>query len=390
MQKFFFQAVTAEGKHISGTMEGEDEAAVREKLGNAKLAILDIEDFDPSKHIDASLQVFEFAGHNVEGKVIKGTIESPEAYEAYKKLRIEYSLTVDFLVPAEWSEEQKQAAKTQGIDPEFEKRLFAEGKKVKKEVSERDKLQADNQKMIDRALETRQKEAELIRAEISNLVNQVNQMLEEQKEFIDPVKRRNIEKQLDLLSRIKYSNATNHLKKLIERLFQDLMSGDLFINKTEVHADDLPQYEEAKEKVHFFAHNSRIHMKSKIREIQLIATGLSADEIKKQLESWEISRVIQTIIYFSFVFFVLIALISVLIAGILNIVGLGELWDIIFYSYSFWYIFGIAFFVTLFFGLDFEIKWRRTIHKYYFKGGITIAFVLLYTLNSQGLFLWTL
>lgn len=390
MTKFFFQAVTADGKNISGSLEAPDEKAVRAKLSAAKMAVLGIEVFNPEIHQNANMTVFEFSGINLEGKPIKGTIEAEDEYAAFKKLRLEYNLSLTYLVESMLEETQKASKMQQGVDPEMEKKLESESKKIKNELSARDKLRQDNQRMIDKALESRGKESKIIQDEITNLISEVTKVLETNKPFIDPVKRRSIEKQLDVLSRIKFSNSVDHLKKLTEKIFKDLMDPDLFLKKEEVHADNHEQYDAAMGNVRTFTSGFRDRVHQRLRAIQLSFGGMSADEIRKKMETWALSKIIYTIVYFSFVFLSLLCAVALIVSFILQFVGMEAFWGIFFESFIFWFFFGLSLLVSIFFAVDLEIPWPKPIIKYL---GLSFIFGLLflaYGINSPGIFPWTI
>ncbi len=390
MQKFFFQAVTVDGKQISGTMEGTDEVAVREKLANAKMAVLDVVVFDPVVHQNANQMVFDFVGTNLEGKPVTGTIESENLYEAYKKLRLEYNLDLSSLVDSTLSEAEKDSARALGISLEMEEQLKNENKHIKRELSNKDRLRNENQALITNALKSKEEESKIIQEEITNLITEVNSLLQKNKAFIDPVKRREIESQLDLLSRIKYSNAVDHLKNLSEKLFKTLLADDLFLEKSEIHESEQANYDLAISDVHGYAKEVKQNINRKFREIQLQIAGLSPDEIKKKLGSWGIGKIIRTTIYFSFVFFLILALIIFVAGFIASLLGWGMIYEVLMPSYLFWYFVGLSFLIVLFFGIDLEIEWKSSLHEVLFKILVFGLIFILYSLNSQVLFLWTL
>ncbi len=84
MGKFYFQAVTRDGKTVSGSVIADIETEARTKLAQNGLAILSVSDKTPTKDKNSDITLFYFKAINQEQKKVHGTIEALDRYDAYK------------------------------------------------------------------------------------------------------------------------------------------------------------------------------------------------------------------------------------------------------------------------------------------------------------------
>ena len=59
-------------------------------------------------------------------------------------------------------------------------------------------------------------------AQIDLVCKEVNDLLEKNKDFIDVKHRKDIEKKIDLLTRLKRSNSISHLQEMTNRIMEEL------------------------------------------------------------------------------------------------------------------------------------------------------------------------
>ncbi len=236
MTKFYFQAVTTEGKQISGHIEAENLEAARGKLGESKLSILTLEEkTDQFSTTKEGFSVFQFEGLNDQHKTVKGTIEAIDRYAAYKKLRVSYKLEVFYLVEKNLDAAQKAQLQKQGIEKELEDKLIMELRLEERKNSKKKKRKkSDTNAELKKAVESNEKERQFIVDKIDGVLAEVVPLLEENSEYIDPNKKREIETRIDLLVRLKHSNSVDHLKSLTKKLLTQISEDEIFLQDANI------------------------------------------------------------------------------------------------------------------------------------------------------------
>ncbi len=286
MQKFYFQAVTAEGKQISGYIKAESEETAHQKLKDSKLSVLTIEKRDVSVHKEG-VSVFSFEGINDQHKVIKGTIESADMYAAYKKLKVNYKFEVNYIIPEGVSAEEKERLIENGIDPEFDKRLALELKVELKKAS-KSKKRTIKKDELNSILKYHEEEIGFMRDKIDTVLQEVIPLLEENVEYIDPIKYREIEERIDLLSRLKHSNSVDHLRNLTQKLLDELTSDRMFLNDASLPMEMQEEIERRRQQ--FVGVNDKFSkaIMTGLLELQVKFSEISVDDIKEKIASLKI------------------------------------------------------------------------------------------------------
>jgi hypothetical protein len=286
MKKFYFQAVTEEGKQISGYISANTQEEAHDKMKESKLSILTLEERAISIHKEG-VSVFTFEALNTQKKTVKGTIESVDMYSAYKKLKYNYKFEILFLAPDGISDEEKEKLRKIGIDPAFEKRLNAELKIALRKEKKSKKITIKEDE-IDEVLKYHQEEIGFIRDNIDEVLQEVVPLLEENIDYIDPIKYREIEEKIDLLLRLKHSNSVDHLKNLTQRLLDELVSDQMFL-----HDASLPvemQEEIERRRAQFLGVNDKFSkaILTGILDLQNKFADLSVEDIKEKIASLRI------------------------------------------------------------------------------------------------------
>jgi len=307
MQKFYFQSVTPEGKQISGYISAMDAGEARQKLKDSKLSILTLEKRNTDVPADTNVKVFEFEAENQEKKIVKGSIESPDMYEAFKKLRKNYKFNIHFLVPADLPLEEKERLKKEPINPDFEKRLTIENQNEAKKLKKKHGIRSESDEdETERILKYREEELAFIRNKIDMVLQEIIPLLEENADYIDPFKKREIEERIDLLFRLKHSNAVEHLKHITEKLLKELSSDEMFLSQEGLSPEAVEEIERRREQ--FMNINDKFSkaITKGIIDLQVKFSDLSIEGLTEAIASFRILEKIRMIfLYFFLSFFVI-------------------------------------------------------------------------------------
>ena len=237
MRKYFFQAVTAEGKQISGYVSAPSIDEARDKLKAGGLSILTLEQpTEESQVLAQGMHVFEFEALNEQHKAVKGTIEATELYEAFKKLRLEYKLEVEYLADSAAAPTVKQQVREDGLPKELEDRLQIEVKMAEKKEKKKNKHDSSENE-VQEAVDANEAERQFMVEKIDAVLAEIVPLLEENAEYIDAHKKREIEERINLVMRLKHSNSVAHLRSLTKRLLEQISSDEIFLKDANIPAE---------------------------------------------------------------------------------------------------------------------------------------------------------
>lgn len=298
MQKFYFQAVTTEGKQISGYISAESESLAHQKLKTAGMSVLTLESRDNAVHKEG-VQVFDFAGINEFRKNVRGTIEAVDKYSAYKKLRIEYKIDLKYIIPNGLEEVQKKLLRVQGVEEELEKRLEIE---LKKELKKEDSKEEEKEDEIDSVLKSREKEIDFMHDKIEVVLNEVIPLLKENEDYISSTKKREIEERINLLSRLKHSNSVDHLKRLTKNLLIQLTDDSLFLEGADLSEDVKEDIQRRKSQFVKLGKNFDKIITKGLSDLKINVGGFDTKKLKETVIKLNPLDKIMTVFYFSFVF----------------------------------------------------------------------------------------
>ncbi len=263
LQKFYFQAVDSDNHPISGSVFAENENKAREKIKKQGLALFNLEKFDESKaKTKEGLMLFEFEGTNKDGKPIRGNIEAINAYEAFKKLKLDYDFFLKSVVDANLNYEEKAKQIAKGIPDEwlrlYEEESFAFKKKKKKkkidviEISEKDK-----------------KELELLSHEIGIISQEIRELLEKSKNYLKRSEKEAILKRLGLIERLRQSNAVDHLKNLTNKLIDQIADDKIFMEELVTSKEEEAKIQALRGEFKDYSTKRKKSLNQKIMEINL-------------------------------------------------------------------------------------------------------------------------
>lgn len=299
MQKFYFQAVTGEGKQISGYISAESESQAHQKLKTAGMSVLTLESKQEAEH-KSGVQVFDFAGTNEFRKNVRGTIEAEDKYSAYKKLRLEYKIDLKYIIPHALKEVQKELLRVQGVEEELEKRLEIDIKRIEKE--QKDENEEVKEDEIASVLKSREKEISFMHEKIDLVLDEVLPLLQENENFILPTKKREIEERIDLLSRLKHSNSVDHLKRLTKNLLIQLTDDELFLQEASLPEDVRQDIELRRDQFVKLGKKFDKAITKGLADLQLNVGNFDTKKLKETVIKLNPLDNIMTVFYFSFVF----------------------------------------------------------------------------------------
>lgn len=392
MRKYFFQAVTKEGKQISGFVSSPSLDEAREKLKAGGLSILTLEEpkEDNTGKLVVGLKSFEFEATNKDHKKIRGTIEAEDRYASYKKLSLEYALEVDYIVDMSLPPSKKEAEKARGVDKSMVDRLqieikIAEKKEKKKKGGKKDL----NNNEIQDAVEANEKERQFMMEKIDAVLSEVIPLLEENAEYIDSAKKRQIEERINLLMRLKHSNSVAHLKSLTKRILEQITTDEIFLQDTNIPPDLQEEIERRKNNFQSVGRKFDKAISKGLIDIQVQLARIDTKSIKETVSEIRLVEQLINIFYLMFVCLFIYCmgfLIFNLARGLLDVaVDQSEFYlnsNLIWYFGGFSFIWIISFY---FFRFSPDINtWRdRTM----VLGGTALA-LFLYTVQFPVIFYW--
>lgn len=393
MRKYYFQAVTPEGKQISGYVTAASIDGARDQLKSGGLSILTLEEPKEFEPRGSGLTVFEFEAVNDLHKTIRGTIEAADDYGAYRKLRVEYNLDVLYLVNKALPPSEKENVRAAGIDREMESKLTIElkmaARKEKKKHKKKD-AKAEEQKEMDAIIEANEKQRVFIVEKIDSVLGEVVPLLEENSEYINPHKRREIEERIDLLLRLKHSNSIEHLKSLTKRLLKQISEDEIFLQDANVPED--VKAEIARRRGQFQEVGSKFDkvINKGLVDLQVTLSSIDTTELRSVVAEIKIVRRLLDTVYLSFGALAGFCFVFLIGQAVLLLLGIGD--NAAFYLSSplLWYVFGFCLVVLgsyagFYHQLIERWKWADVLCKI----GLTGLALLVYTVQFPVFFFWT-
>lgn len=261
MPAFRYVALNADQKKLSGVIEAPDEAFARKKLNDLGLSIIALETMASSAETslvstENQKPKFEFGAMDKNGKIVTGTIASPDALSAYIRLIDEYQLKVDFLVAEKLVPSEKEIARKLGVQDlqaQYEKKI---GKKTKEKASAESTQQKERQELLEKV--------DFTTTIVQNFLNACGTDLK-------PEERDTIRSYLNQLIRIKDSTNLDHIRTTCERMIDHIQKKELFLHEEE----------KLKESTRL-----RVETKSMLEDLK--KTGLSQDiDVVKTVMGWQ-------------------------------------------------------------------------------------------------------
>ncbi len=235
MPKFRYTVVNNSNQQLQGTISSPDEASARKELGELEFSIVSIEEIPENEATsESTLPVFEFAGLDKNQKRVAGTIQAEDEYNAYKRLLEEYEFEIEYVIPNNLTEAQKEKERKKGayhLHQQLEEELLATQEKEsadEKDLKEFEKKQAVLQQQIDFVL------------------GKVKEMLDKYEQNMSPATKEKIRQRVDKILRIKNSTNLDYIRKTTEDLLHFIQKEEIFLHESEHMADRTNMVVEAK------------------------------------------------------------------------------------------------------------------------------------------------
>ena len=390
--KYHFVAVRPDGKKVSGTLTAENEVLAKEAISERGLALFSLELFagQPVEGTTEGFKRFEFEGIDSDQKVVRGTIEEENGYEAYKKLNLEYELDVKVIIPATATPEEREAIRAAGIPAAWVPRFQADKKKFDKEKEKENKNKGNKEDNEPLLSEKDKRELQVYQAEIGDITRQVLEMLQKNEDFLDASAKREIMDRIGLMSRLRRSNAIDHLRSLTDKLLKQLNDDKLFIEAEKLSVEK--QAELATKKQEFGAASESLE-KSVASGLSAVAEGLAAlnaDDMKQKIIEADPLQKLFQVFYTTIVSILGLFMIYWIVNSVKLIVNSAD--NATLFSFSspiLWLVTGISLILSfslapIAFAID-EVKLEKKI----FFAGVSILLVLFFIWLSPVLFWWT-
>jgi len=388
MRKYFFQAVTAEGKQISGYVSAQGLEQARDKLKAGGLSILTLEEPKEGNDVmEQGMRVYQFEATNTQHKPVQGTIEAIELYEAFKKLRLEYKLEVQYLVDSASAPTVKEKIRAEGLPPELEERLQVEIKIAKKK--EKKKQKGSNENEVQEAVEANEEERQFMVDKIDAVLNEVVPLLEENAEFIDAHKKREIEERINLLMRLKHSNSVSHLKSLTQRLLEQISSDEIFLKDANIPSELQEEMDRRRSQFQAIGSNFDKAISRGLIDLQVKLAQIDTGALTDSLKDLKPFEKVTNVFYLVFCFLAALCSVFLLFIYALNRFDVQAEQTLYFLqSPLLWYVWGLGVLMMIsFYFLRFYPK-KEWFESMVVIGSTAIAFIV-YTVQFPILFHWT-
>lgn len=220
MPVFKYTVVNKEGKKLSGSVESTDELLAREELNNLGFSILSLSlsqeaKVDEDEAEKSGKKKFVFEAKNPQGQNVTGTIPATDEFEAYKRLVQEYELSVNAIWLNNLPGQDIQEARIRGT------RHFQELFEDQQEKNTQEEVKSAE----------RQKKELLVHTQVENVLKRVADILTEYDNLIDADQRKEIDKQVEKLLRIKNSNNLEYIISSTEELLNFIESQEESLKK---------------------------------------------------------------------------------------------------------------------------------------------------------------
>lgn len=227
MPNFRYTVVNQQNQQLQGTISSPDEVSARAELNELEFSIVSIEMISEGEEVssESELPIFEFAGIDKNQKRVAGTIQAENDYNAYKRLVQEYEFEVEYVIPNELTEKQKEKARKKGA--------YELHSRIEDEMLAHEAHESSDEK----DLKEFTKKQEVLQRQIEFVLQKVKLMLDNYEAKMKPETKEKIRKYVDKILRIKSSTNLDYIRKTAEELLNFLQQEELFMHEEE-HVQD--------------------------------------------------------------------------------------------------------------------------------------------------------
>ena len=219
MPTYKYTVANQDGKKLSGTVVAPNESLARKELNNLGFSILSLKE-SKEQNEDNQSNKFIFEAIDKTGKQVHGSIASKQKEAAFKRLHLEYNLTVTAIWPESANEEQIKTARSEGTS-QLQNRLAQE-------------ITAKNQATEVKNLAEQQKQ-NIVKNKIDFVLDKINKLLADFQETIDEDQKSEINKKIDKLLRIKNSTNLDYIIKTTEDLLNFIQEQEKSLREKGLH-----------------------------------------------------------------------------------------------------------------------------------------------------------
>lgn len=385
MQKFYFEAVSSEGKKLTGTISANSQDEAHSKLKNGGMAVLSLKEYDESSVAAQGLKTFEFQAYNPQKKLVKGNIQAPDDFSAYKRLKDDYGFEVLSLVDATLPEAEKEILRQKGLNPDLDKKYNLQNKKA----AAKEKKKTSPEEEIKLAVESHKREIEFMHAQIDEILTEIIPLVQTSMDVLNPVYRRQIEERINLLSRLRHSNSVDHLRNLTRKLIDTLRDDAIFIQEELASPEQKEKIQEHKKQFQMFSSKYEVNIAQGLEQIQLQIANIDPTALSHDLSKLEITTKIANPIYMMFVTLFGSMTLYWMVLSILNFLNINEAkTQFILSSNLLWFTTGVSCIVTFvyYYPLVVRRKMGGIEGLFYLMGCLFL--VAIFTLQFPVIFHW--
>ena len=379
MQKFYFHALTKNGKKISGTIFAENSGDARKKISEKGFAILEVADFSARKN--SGKKIFEFFGVDAENQQIHGKIEADDEFSAYKKLRLEYNFSISSIFDDELPVTEKQKLKLQKINPALEKKFLNETKNLTD--------QKNAEKLAQKIFEMRAKKDEKIRAKTLKTIRKIQFLVQKNSDFFSEKTQQEITNKINLMLRLRQSSSISRVQKIVKKFLGQI--GEIAVFSRENLDDSQKKNIDSREKFfRDFVKKLLNNFETKISQIEFDKISIDSEKIKKRIAQLEITKKIFSFFYLIFAVLALIFSVFWIFSGIKFLFNLDRA-KILFFAQSenFLFLNFLIFLVVIFFSFFFLQKRPLHFFQKIFVSIFAIFSIFFWSIFFPQIFFWT-
>lgn len=339
MNKFYFEAMDNAGKKFSGYVMAATEDEAREKIKEKRLALLWLEQYDEKKRDLAKTQ-YDFRGIDPDGNPINGIVDSDTEYGAYVRLVQEYSLVVEYLVPSGLPLPEKLQQQEQGISLALQEQIAIQGDPIKEKKQELKKKVTGGVVTLSKK---EQAELEFYQEKIASMSAEVMAMVEADSQFLDTEKRREIVERINLLMRLRRSNAIDHLRALIKKLLQQVEDDALFLKLEKLSVEQQEELLARKAKFDEYSRGLNKSINANLAQIQSSFSPIDSERVKKVVLATDPVGEIGRVFYWTMLCLFGLLMTFWVVSAAQLLLGMGKKWTLFaFYSPTLWLLTVVA------------------------------------------------
>ena len=154
---------------------------------------------------------------------------------------------------------------------------------------------------IKQAVESNEKERQFMMENIDAVLSEIIPLLEENAEYIDSAKKRQIEERINLLMRLKHSNSVSHLKSLTKRILEQISSDEIFLQDSSIPPDLQEEIERRKSSFQTVGRKFDKAISKGLIDIQVQLAKIDTKGIKETVSEIRFIEQVINIFYLTFV-----------------------------------------------------------------------------------------